>query len=201
MSDLDDWLADAKPLSATVAVCLSGDLHQQHADKSQELLDLVTSPNLSLEDGRVSQLRQEIDALAAQIAEKSRDITVNRVDESVYYRLILTHPPREGDEVDKRHGVNYDTFTPELVRLATGMTREQVDKLRSLVSYRQWGELWQTAQELSAGEVSVPKSLPDFALTRSSGAESKQPTPSASRSGGSKGGSRRRSTSTTTKDA
>lgn len=196
IDDFDAWLDEAKPLEATVSICLSGDLHQQHADKAQELLALVTSKDLSMEDERIPRLRTEIDALAVEIGKHSRKITVKRVDESAYYKLILSHPPREGDERDAVHGVNYDTFTPELVRLATGMSAVQVSKLRGLVSYRQWAELWQTAQEMSSSEVAVPKLLPDFGLTPSSAVGSSRPTGSGSPSAGSKGGSRRRSTST-----
>jgi hypothetical protein len=196
--DLDAWLEDGKLVEAQVPVVLSGDLHQRYVEVLTEIADLAGDETLTLEDDRLTSARERAEDLRSQIEKHTRTITVRAMDPAGYYRLIVEHPPRDGDEVDKAHGVNFDTFTPALVEASTDLSKTQVAKLRRKVSHRQWSDLWQTARDLSSAEVSVPKSLPAFGKTPNSGGGPRQRKGSGSRPSGSKAGSRRRSTSTTT---
>lgn len=169
--DFDQWIEDGRPLEATVKVCLSGDLHQRHLDKCEELAELLRSERLSMEDDRIPRLREEIEDLREKIDAKTRTLTVRALEPDVYYRLVIEHPPRDEDELDKRHGINYDTFTPAIVEKASDLSADQVAKLRRKVSLRQWSTLWQTARDLCTDEVDVPKSLPDFGQAATSANE------------------------------
>jgi hypothetical protein len=200
-SDLDEWLDSSKVVETQVPVCLAGDLHTRHLDVLTEIAELASDETMTLDDDRLTNARERAEDLRSQIEAHTRTITVRAMDPLGYYRLIVEHPPRDGDEVDKAHGVNFDTFTPALVEASTDLTKAQVAKLRHKVSHHQWSELWQTARDLSSSEVSVPKSLPAFGTTPNSGGGPKQRTGSGSPSSGSTAGSRRRTTSTTTPDA
>lgn len=202
MTDLDDWLAAGGRPEADVPICLVGDLAARYQVASEELLRLSADPNRSLEDTALVEVLARVEDLQRQMVGATRVFRLRALDPMDYLRLQITWPARDNEPLDARNGVNVEEFLPALVKASAVdpvLSDEQWDTLRSKLSSRQWDELWVTAQQLNREDVRPPKSLGSFGPTPTSGAKRKQPVRSASRSNGSAGGNRKRSTPTTTK--
>lgn len=195
-ADLDAWLSQGSRPEAEVPICLVGDLAARYQAKAEEAVQAAADPNRSLEDDTAVRLAGELDELRVQMEGRTKVFTLRAMDPDAYLDLQVAHPPRDGVEVDKRLGLNRDTFLPALVRASIvdpDLTDEQFAALRSKVSSRQWDELWVTAQQLNREDVRAPKSLGIFGPMPTSGGKSSRPARSGSRSSGSAGGSRARS--------
>jgi hypothetical protein len=64
---------------------------------------------------KVDEIEAEIADLEPRIVAAARTLTVKRLPPKDYARLVLKHPPREGDELDQRMGVNTDDFDTALM--------------------------------------------------------------------------------------
>jgi hypothetical protein len=206
MDDLEEWLSQGSRPEATVDICLVGDLSARHQAVAEELLQVASDPNRSIEDTRLTELGAELDRLAAEMAGHTRTFRLHALPVNAtpsYLDLQVANPPRDGDEVDQRVGYNRDTFLPALVKACTSdpeLSDEQWDVLLGKLSSRQWDELWVTAQQLNRQDYQAPKSLGISAPMPPSGAKSRRRGPSASRSNGSEAGSRPRRSNTTPTD-
>ena len=68
---------------------------------------------------KINAVRKEMDALAADVASGQITVTVSGVSRGAYRDLLKQHPPKPGDELDKRVGYDMDTFGGGLIRAAT----------------------------------------------------------------------------------
>lgn len=68
---------------------------------------------------KINACRKEMDTVAADIAAGQVLVTVSGVSRGQYRDLLKQHPPKDGDELDKRVGYNMDTFGGGLIRAAT----------------------------------------------------------------------------------
>lgn len=202
MSDLDAWLNAGSRPEATVNVCLVGDLATRYQTALEAFVAASADPNRSLDDQNLADLAREVDALTEQWQAAGRTFTLRALPPDDYLDLQVKHPPRDGNEVDQRLGCNRSTMLPALVKACTVdpvLTDEQWESLLGKLSSRQWDELWVTAQQLNREDVRAPKSLGISEPMPTSGAKSRQRGRSGSRSSGSAGGNRKRTTSTTKK--
>lgn len=113
--------------------------------------------------------------LEPKIVAAARVITVERIHPKEYLRLLLAHPPREGDEYDARMGFNTDTFDAELMdrsitRVVDG-NDQPVDwdwsTLVEQMSMPQYQELITTVMGMYDSRDAVPFSLADWHKTHS----------------------------------
>lgn len=68
---------------------------------------------------KINTARKELDTLAADIASGQITVTVSGVSRGTYRDLLKQHPPKEGDDLDKRVGYDMDSFGGGLIRAAT----------------------------------------------------------------------------------
>lgn len=112
---------------------------------------------------------REYDALVAEAVDKSTEVAVWQVSYLEWGQLADLHPPREGDVIDRRRGINGKTFPNALLKIALvepGAAENFDDWLAKgeaaldalgAISQPKYVELETAAWDLSAGDESFPK--------------------------------------------
>lgn len=130
-------------------------------------------------------IAEEHDALVKEAEEKAAiDVQLQHIRRRTWRQLVSEHPPREGNRVDARYGVNLVTFRDALVvvdgRTKSGPDDEGIpfstvigpewltdDHLEDL-SDGDFDRLFWTAFELNRGEVADPKASLVSRMTQTS---------------------------------
>lgn len=112
---------------------------------------------------------KELDALVEEAKAQAAEITVWQVSYLEWGELADRHPPREGDAIDRRRGINGKTFPKALLKIALvepGTAEDFEDwlakgeealKALGRISQTKYVELETAAWNLSAGDDSLPK--------------------------------------------
>jgi hypothetical protein len=110
-----------KPAEAVVRMCVSGDLYGQH----QQLEDrLDAAMNSSVGSGKLNdtgraerqRLAEQIRKLEARMDREAYDFLFRKLPGNEWSDLEAEHPPRDGDDVDRRFGVNTATMAAPAVQ-------------------------------------------------------------------------------------
>lgn len=161
--DLSEALAQAKPLTKTVPICFRGDLVAEFEATEAQLRALIAKENIapSLEDGLEQRvLAERLEALTEQMQAESVPFVLQAMPRSEWVKLIAAHPPRDGEEIDQRMGLNGETYWPALLRRSVvepDITAEQWKQLLDgVLSSSQYDALTDAAWAVNRAEVSVP---------------------------------------------
>lgn len=122
MSDVKSLIKKSRRPTATVEVCLRGDLATEYDQLERKLRDLPASNKLG-GDPEKPRLQAELDRIRQEMTEGTVPFVLRALSDADFQRLVDEHPPRrEGDEINERDansGFNRATFYPALVRVCT----------------------------------------------------------------------------------
>ena len=121
------------------------------------------APDLAVE---LVEVRERLEEAKAQIASGVVRIVIKGLTRGEFRRLVTAHPPREGDDLDKRLGYNADTFGDALVKACIVRTEnldgEEVpnewDKWADEMTNGQWDEVFTACMKITNdGEPVFPR--------------------------------------------
>lgn len=151
--------------SRRMAICLSADLSDDLEEAEQELasvkaaIEEAAGREPARAGGKVPvdpELKKRADAAEAAVAAavKAADagsvfITFTALRAHEYDALLKDHPPREGDDLDKIHDYNRDTFPDALMAASASKKVEDVDGKPVAM------DIAELIEEMSSGERNV----------------------------------------------
>jgi hypothetical protein len=174
--DFAALLAGAKLPERTVDICLRSDLVADFEALDKQLTALVEKPNPKMgDDGRMA-LRQQIEALEAEMKAATYPFRLRGMPLPKFRALIAAHPPRRdgnGDlhVRDQLLKLNIDTFFDALARASIVdpvITDEQWEAMLATMTDRQIDLLATVAWGLNREDVSIPFSQGVSLMNRNS---------------------------------
>ena len=88
-------------------------------------------------NAEIAEHKEHQATLLAKVREGIYRVTVRALSRGEYRNLIKNHGPRPGDELDKEHGYNVDTFAAALLRKAT-ISAETMDDEKQPLEVDKW---------------------------------------------------------------
>ncbi|MBX6360096.1 MAG: hypothetical protein IRZ03_08455 [Acidobacterium ailaaui] len=195
LKDLDALLASARRPETVVSICLRGDLQAEWETLDRKLNELRARHFKLAESKEERDLAKRIIDLEHQMAEATIHIKLRGLDRKTWRDLVAEHPVRKDNETDAVLGVNQNTFFDALIArciVEPEMSEEQVSALLDTLTSQQFDKLAQAAWDLNRRDSGVPFSLAASQLNPPTAEMSKRRSGSASHTGGSRGGNRRR---------
>jgi len=158
MSAIEDLLAKVKPATASVKVCLRGDLMGDLDIVNDDLteLDGWESSSLSDVDPRADLLARKRE-LQEQMRDESQVFTFQGIGDKNWSDLLAAHAPREGKEDEENF--NPETFAPALLAASSvepKMTEDQVKRLFDNFTLTQRNTLFAAAYSANTRGVDIP---------------------------------------------
>lgn len=89
----------------------------------------AAGPRRSGTKSKAAELAREYDAKLAEGEASGVEVTLHEITNAEWQTLTDAHPPRDGDDRDKRTGWNVKTFPPALLRASLGETDLDLDAL------------------------------------------------------------------------
>jgi hypothetical protein len=152
---LHDLIAESKPVSRSVEVCLRGDLHADLEDATRDLaaaIDAKDQPATDAATARVADLRRAMaDAVVA--------VRFEAMPRAAWLALIAEHDPREGNATDERVGFNTETLYDAAIRgswAAPDIDPADLDALLDRLNAQQYSDLADAAFSVNARSVFIP---------------------------------------------
>lgn len=175
---IDEVLAQARPKTTTVRVCLRGDLLGQHEALERELAEarrLDESENRHAEAPGVARRLQELEA---EIDKAQVQFTFEAVGQKAWTDLGAEHPPTEAD---REVGLEFNGRTFPVAAIAASavepkMSVEQAQQLFTRLNFGQWRVLWGGCLAANVEGTDVPFSAAASAVLRGSEMKSERPT-------------------------
>lgn len=162
--DIKTLLKQAKRRTATVEVCLRGDLAGEYEQLERDLEKLPKSNKLGGDPER-QRIAAEMERLRAEMQDGTVPFVLQALPDTAFQRLVDEHPPRRnGDEVDARDadgGYNRATFFDALIRACIVEPELDDDDWQLLLgedgmSAGQKVTLWSEASRINGQSVDVP---------------------------------------------
>jgi hypothetical protein len=167
--DFAKMLDDAELPETTVAICLKGSLAAQHAALDRELTDRLERRGRtnSLAGDGTAQLREQIEALEAEMKEHTYPFRLRALGRNKWRRLMEKYPPRkEGEGVtaevagmDVMSGVNRELFMEPMLKaciIDPKLSDEQWEQLSEKLTDRQYEDLVSAAWDINQGKIDIP---------------------------------------------
>lgn len=176
---IEQVLAQVRPKTTTVRVCLRGDLLGEHERLERELAE---ARRLDLTENR----HAEAPAVAAKVADVERQIDASQVEftftavgQKAWTDLLVRHRPDEEDR-EQRYEFNPRTFPQAAIALSCSspaMTPEQAEQLYEALNFGQWQKLWAACMAANVEGTDVPFSAAASVILRGSETKSASPAP------------------------
>lgn len=167
--DFNELLAQARPVTRTVRLCLRGDLIAAREDAERELLAARVEDERTNEPNTALAIAQRILDLEAEQDAASHEFKIQALGRSQWVKLAEAHPPTAED---KANDLDYcATFPPAAIAACCAdpeMTPAQVEQLLEVISTRQFLNLWNTVLSVNIGADDLPKSAAATAVLHSS---------------------------------
>lgn len=163
-----EMLAQARRPTASVSLCLRGDLTGPYRDLERQLRTASReAPSLGQRSPALV-IAEQMQALEAEMRAAEQAFELMAMPSKKWSDYYGTRPERTKDEADEAFKDRWFLWVCELVaRSVTGpvvMTAEQVAELCDVLSGGQWDQLSEAAFELNSGQVAVPFSVAASAL-------------------------------------
>jgi hypothetical protein len=172
-ASFEDVLAQARPVTRTVRLCLRGDLLAAREQLERQLFDaraadansnaLPTAPAIA---DRLAAAEAEADAAAVEFVFRA-------LSRRAWIALLDAHPPTDKDSDD---GLQFNAGFPAAAISACAvepeMTVDQVEQLLDRVSTAQYDALWIGVLSANVGADDIPKSVAATAVRAASGTRS-----------------------------
>jgi hypothetical protein len=181
-AELDELLDSAELPEETITLCLRTQLQRDFEAAEQRLAaaleDIEAADSLAAGSENLEGLAAEVERIRAAMAAASMTFTFQARDKDRWPALIAEHPAREGNELDSRYGLNFQSLMTALIQESTvkpKMTPARWSKVLSKITDGQWEllttALWQLNRK---AEVTVPFSRAASRILRNSAAVSKR---------------------------
>lgn len=196
-----------------VPLCLDASLRAEWEQAETDLVRERRETNAQMLTGNAdaARLAARVRELEDQMRAQTVHFRLRALQRSEWARLVDEHPPRDGDENDKAHGFNRETFFDAVITAtdragvpATIVSVRDADEqlvdfevddwsdLADEMTDQQYTEFAQAVFELNRGKVSVPFSRVASRMTTNSDEASSKPNDSASATVASSAGSRKK---------
>lgn len=160
-------IAEARLPEATVPLCLRGDLQAELQAAALALAEAVKAKESHPGMAPGPELNTAIDAAQAKADDISAAMDAATVrfrfrglTRKEFTRIFAAHPPRKGDEEDRKAGHNRDDVSRDYVRIGCVdpvLTGEAWDELEDRITVHQWGQLVAAVDQLTHQQAtSVP---------------------------------------------
>lgn len=204
LAQIDALIEKQAPPTTSVDLCLRGDLQARWEELDRELKKETGAgaTKLSGFSDRASQLAKEIEALEAEMKAAVVTFTLQGLGRAAWRELEAEHPARKDHDVDTFYGFNTDTIFDSALPLSIvspELDADRVAKIADKLTAGQFEKLALAILRLNKQDSEAPFSQAASLITRATGVMSKRPPASESHTNGSRGGSRKRSRSTSTK--
>ena len=149
MVKLSEVNAEARPFTASVWLCLRGDLVREHEQLERKLADLRRASDGSLGGDGAGEIARRIRDVEAELRAGETEFTFQAIGKSTWRNLLAEHPPtKEQKELGMDH--NPETFAPvvmarSLIDPFPGEGDEAVAEVEALLeklTVLQVGKLW-----------------------------------------------------------
>jgi hypothetical protein len=126
----------------------------------------MSEPQKAISDAVIAEVRAKMDEQRKVIASGVVRIVIKGLTRGEFRRLVTAHPPREGDDLDKRLGYNADTFGDALVKACIVRTENldgepvpnEWDKWADEMTNGQWDEVFTACMKITNdGEPVFPR--------------------------------------------
>jgi hypothetical protein len=187
----------------SVEVCLRAKLVAEFEDLERRLKVVIQDRDGDEfgGSGEATRLARRMEELREEMRQGTAVFWLRSIGPIRSGSLMAEHPPRDGNEDDRRLGYNPETFYPAIIRAccyaikqdgetlqASDLTDEDWQHLFRRLSYKQFDNLFGAAWLLDHGDVSVPTSPLASLISQRSGEGSKQRAVGESPRDGSTGG-------------
>lgn len=172
MTAIEDLLAKVKPATASVRVCLRGDLlgELDLINFDLEPLQNWEPSSLSDPDPRTELLEQK-DNLEKLMRTDSATFTFTNIGDKPWSDLMAAHPSPKDDKGNDKFDYDPQTFPVSLVAAASvdpKMTQTQAEKLFDNFTLTQRNIVFSCAYRANVRGVDIPFSQPAFDVTAAS---------------------------------
>ena len=157
--NFDDLRKLATLPTATLSLCVAGELSEQLASLQQRLADTPVPTNLG--DGTRATLKEQIGEVRAQMREASVDFHLRALPARAWTKLWGRYPTRSEGEDGEAFADRMFAFHAEIVAASAvdpAMSVEQVGELVDVLHGSAWIRLANACISLNAGEVDIPNS-------------------------------------------
>lgn len=188
--DIEQVLAQVRPKTTTVRVCLRGDLLAAHEDAERALAEARRGDVLENKYAQAPDAARRVQEIEAELDEAATVFTFAAVGQKAWTDLLVQHKP--SDE-DRAQGYEFDPQTfPQTAIAASAvdpkMNPTQAQRLFEVLNFGQWQQLWGACLAVNVEGSSVPFSAAASAVLRGYEMKSEQPgsteSPEASSSDG-----------------
>lgn len=163
MAKLSEINAEARPFTASVWLCLRGDLVREHEQLERELADIRRKSDGSLGGDGAAEVARRIRDLETQMREGETEFTFQAIGRSAWRNLLAEHPPtKEQKDIGADH--NPETFAAaamaaSLIDPFPGQGEEAVAEVEALLeklTTLQLGKLWTTCMSANIDGGNTP---------------------------------------------
>ena len=163
--NIDDVLAQVRPKTSVVKVCLRGDLLSQHRELEAELAAARR------EAPRIAQLIRDLED---QMDAESVEFTFTAIGQRAWTNLIAEHPSEDPNYM-------FDRVTFPIAAVAASCSEpkispEKAEALFNVLNVEQWGTLWAACWDANVEGVSIPFSAAASVVLGGSAMKSDSPT-------------------------
>lgn len=114
---IKDAIAESKPSSCSVPICLRADLVAEYEERDRRLSEAVRKPANSLAGNGSAVLIAEMDEIREQMIEYTYDFRIIDCGRRTYGKILAEHPPRENNAAEQKQGFA-DSFYAALLRVS-----------------------------------------------------------------------------------
>lgn len=156
--DIKQILAQAKPKTVTVRVCLRGDLLARHEQLEVDLARAREFDATSNEHDTAPAIAKKIEALEAELTKNETAFTFGAIGQKAWRLLLDKHGPSTQDRAE---GYEFDPVTFPVAAIAASavdpeMSEDDTDRLYELLNFGQWQMLWSACLAANVEGTSVP---------------------------------------------
>lgn len=164
--NLDDVLAQARPKTVKVGICLRGDLLAEHDALEAELAEAQRTDETENRHAQAPEIAARIRELEAEIDAAEYQFTLTAIGQKAWTDLITRNP---ASEEDREQGYAWDPveFPKAALMASGGLTEEQIERLYEVMNFAQWNKLVAAVLDANVRDA-VPFSAAASAILRGS---------------------------------
>lgn len=173
---LGEVVAHVKPRTASVRLCLRGDLAREHERLEGELAEARRRDDETNEPNQAPALARRIKDIEAQMRDDETEFVFTAIGTTAWSDLLAAHPPTKEQRATMRVDHNPDTFPQEAIAASlvdpADATVDEVEALRAKLSIGQWSQLWTACLQANVGGETPGESSSASEVLRASGPSS-----------------------------
>jgi hypothetical protein len=156
--NIEEILAQAKPKTVTVRVCLRGDLLAEHDELERQLVEARRLDESELRHAEAPHIAEQVQELERQIDAAAVPFTFTAIGQKAWSDLLAQYPPTDEDRA-QRYEFNPKAFPQAAIAASASdpqISPEQAHKLYAALNFGQWQQLWSGCLDANVEGTSVP---------------------------------------------